>query len=506
MNRQRVAAEVLSSPSVQPGFVGLGSQSLECAQLSALNFENPQVGILLKNARRRTGMTQRQLSDLSAVSVRTIRDLELERTKNPRIQTLRLLADALQLSKVRRAELEVAATSATAEPLIDRLPLPSVPLGPIVGRVREVGALAALAESSGHRLVKVVGVPGVGKTRLIHEVAANLHRSGRLPAICLDASDSSPTDRTGTDRTGIVISHVAAILGCAATVDDLAAVIRNSDLLLAVDGRVLGPDDEAAIRVLLRQCPGLRVLYETSEAVPTSPDPVFSVVPLSVLDWSLGPGQSIPRVVEAGPAVEFLRLRCPQLAAGQTNDAELDAALAGICWYLDGIPAALAAVGAWLEIYDPTQLRAIAATEPIMLTSILSGVPVNSEDSLIGWLRHTVASLPGPTAVALRRLAGAGSWTADQALELIGGPADGAYQAIHALLALGLVRRIEAGDRGCAQFVVLNLVRHMLTVGADATEGSRGLSDALESRTDPDQPRWNDRGYAQQMSDLSGGR
>lgn len=149
MNRQRVAAEVLSSPSVQPGFVGLGSQSLECAQLSALNFENPQVGILLKNARRRTGMTQRQLSDLSAVSVRTIRDLELERTKNPRIQTLRLLADALQLSKVRRAELEVAATSATAEPLIDRLPLPSVPLGPIVGRVREVGALAALAESWG---------------------------------------------------------------------------------------------------------------------------------------------------------------------------------------------------------------------------------------------------------------------------------------------------------------------------------------------------------------------
>ena len=158
--------------------------------MSALNFENPQVGLLLKNARRRTGMTQRQLSDLSAVSVRTIRDLELERTKNPRVQTLRLLADALQLSKVRRAELEVAARSATGESLIDRLPLSPVPLGPIVGRVREVEALAALAGSSGHRLVKVVGVPGVGKTRLIHEVAANLHRSGRLPAICLDASGS----------------------------------------------------------------------------------------------------------------------------------------------------------------------------------------------------------------------------------------------------------------------------------------------------------------------------
>jgi hypothetical protein len=247
-------------------------------------------------------------------------------------------------------------------------------------------------------------------------------------------------------------------------------------------------------------------LYETSEAVPTSPDPVFSVVPLSVLDWSLGPGQTLPRVAEASPAVEFLRLRCPQFAAGQSNDAELNAALAGICWYLDGIPAALAAVGAWLEIYDPAQLRTIAATAPIMLTSILSGVPVNSEDSLIGWLRHTVASLPGPTGVALQRLAGARSWTVDQALELIGGSADGAYQAIHALLALGLVRRIEAADRACAQFVVLNLVRHILTISAGSTEGPRGLADALESRTDPDQPRLNDQGYAKQLSDFSGGR
>ncbi|MFF6985411.1 hypothetical protein [Streptomyces sp. NPDC010273] len=49
---------------------------------------SPTLGAVLKAARRRIGVTQSQLADLSTVSVRTIRDLELDLTHNPAIHLL----------------------------------------------------------------------------------------------------------------------------------------------------------------------------------------------------------------------------------------------------------------------------------------------------------------------------------------------------------------------------------------------------------------------------------
>lgn len=73
-----------------------------------------QFGSLLRLHRTREGMTQKQLADFSAMSVRAIRDLEHGRAERPRRDTVRLLAEALRLDDRHRDVFERAARPAAA--------------------------------------------------------------------------------------------------------------------------------------------------------------------------------------------------------------------------------------------------------------------------------------------------------------------------------------------------------------------------------------------------------
>ncbi|WP_394437538.1 helix-turn-helix domain-containing protein [Streptomyces sp. SGAir0957] len=66
-------------------------------------------GSLLQSYRAEEGLTQKELADLSATSVRAIRDLEHGRAERPRRDTVRLLADALRLDGQRRHTFEYVA-------------------------------------------------------------------------------------------------------------------------------------------------------------------------------------------------------------------------------------------------------------------------------------------------------------------------------------------------------------------------------------------------------------
>ena len=56
------------------------------------------IGALLRASRRRALLSQEQLAARAELSERTVRNLEAGRVRTPRIDTVRLLADALQLS------------------------------------------------------------------------------------------------------------------------------------------------------------------------------------------------------------------------------------------------------------------------------------------------------------------------------------------------------------------------------------------------------------------------
>jgi transcriptional regulator with XRE-family HTH domain len=68
-----------------------------------------QFGPLLRQLRARAGMTQEGLAERSELGVRTIRGLETGERADPRVGTVRRLADALELADTERVELFAAA-------------------------------------------------------------------------------------------------------------------------------------------------------------------------------------------------------------------------------------------------------------------------------------------------------------------------------------------------------------------------------------------------------------
>ncbi|MEU2868115.1 helix-turn-helix domain-containing protein [Streptomyces olivoreticuli] len=75
-----------------------------------------EFGLLVRQWRRRAGMTQEQLAEKSTVGVRTIRRMETGTDKNFRLDTVRLLADALNLTADERRDLMSAAGAVPALP------------------------------------------------------------------------------------------------------------------------------------------------------------------------------------------------------------------------------------------------------------------------------------------------------------------------------------------------------------------------------------------------------
>ncbi|WP_026257635.1 helix-turn-helix domain-containing protein [Actinopolymorpha alba] len=82
-------------------------------------------GALLRKWRQRAGLSQEALAERAVLGVRTIRGLETGERGDPRVGTLRVLADALQLNRTERAELFGAAgrtEPSPAEGMAQRVP------------------------------------------------------------------------------------------------------------------------------------------------------------------------------------------------------------------------------------------------------------------------------------------------------------------------------------------------------------------------------------------------
>jgi len=137
-------------------------------------------GPLLRRLRRQALLTQEHLAELAGVATRTVRELERGRTGRPHADTVRLLADALQLRGDARARFESSAGGSAAPATLDQ-PQPLSQLPPEVpdftGRHREVADLMAhlgAGPAAGMPVAVVSGRAGVGKTALAVHVAHRL--------------------------------------------------------------------------------------------------------------------------------------------------------------------------------------------------------------------------------------------------------------------------------------------------------------------------------------------
>lgn len=278
------------------------------------------LGALLRSARRGAGLTQEQLAGLSTVSVRAIRDLEQGRVQHPRKDTIRLLADTMRLSGTRRATLELAVESASVGSTLGELhgtelAPPPAPLRPLTGRGAELRALTALLGAEHERLLTVVGLPGVGKSRLAQEAALRFHTQAQAPVLWV------PMDRTAQEPPAMPrrprsapAGWVRSLLGQGGNsggLDELAAVVRDKPTLLVLDGCDAAPGGRGAERRggdlrgsdgwggdgwgpgllgLLRSCERLKVLITSRRPAPALDGRLLPLAPLPLPAWPLHPG------------------------------------------------------------------------------------------------------------------------------------------------------------------------------------------------------------------------
>jgi len=136
-------------------------------------------GDLLRRYRLAAGLTQEALAERASLSVRAISDLERGLRNAPRRETVRLLTDTLALDTAAGERLQTAARRPRRQPVPREPSAPTPETGAgrqfrLVGRTHEIGALRTKlqdARTGRGCLVLLSGEGGIGKTRLLEELA-----------------------------------------------------------------------------------------------------------------------------------------------------------------------------------------------------------------------------------------------------------------------------------------------------------------------------------------------
>ncbi|MFE6182995.1 transcriptional regulator [Streptomyces sp. NPDC056465] len=315
------------------------------------------------------------------------------------------------------------------------------------------------------RLVSLVGLAGVGKTRLALAVADRIHAGGAVPTIWIPGhggpsgvdSDAGGAETWLGQSRAMLTSWVADRLSGAGSVDDLAELIGDRRTLLVIDAYESSHVLRDPLMQLLDRCTALQVLMTTRVPPPLRDVRTVPVSPLSSVTRD-GAG------TEGGtpPAVSLLlaRLRCSRPTLEHTGATAEAASL--ICRALDGIPLALNLAAAWFPVYSPQQLVPMAEEAPLDLVEPVFGGEGDVDGGLRASVQQSISGLRPSESRLLRALAlRGGALPFDRLVEEFGGSFAETAQAVHVLLLRGLVRQECTSDGGAA-VAVLNLVRSIL--------------------------------------------
>jgi predicted ATPase/DNA-binding SARP family transcriptional activator len=251
-----------------------------------------------------------------------------------------------QQQTVDRAEVGSRAVSGAIQ-LTPQLPLQ---LTSFVGRERDIGAVRQLLD--GARLLTLTGAGGSGKTRLALEIAAREASAYTDGVAWVELAPVCDAD--------IVPEAVAAAMlirehSGRPALEALTAALREKSLLLLLDNCEHLVDACAPLaEKLLRECPRLRLLVTSREALGVPGEIAWMVPPLSLPPH----GSLAPAEVARSEAGQLFVERAHDVVPGFTLSDSNAAAVAQICWRLDGLPLAIELAAARLRALSAAQVAA----------------------------------------------------------------------------------------------------------------------------------------------------
>jgi predicted ATPase/class 3 adenylate cyclase len=309
-----------------------------------------------------------------------------------------------------------------------------IQLSSFVGRQTE---LASLAEQLvDHRLVTLIGPPGIGKSRLALQAAA---------------------DRLGEFEDGAFLVELATVGDIEAMIGAIAAGVQaqphprapmlatlcqhlaDRRLLLILDNvEHLLPDGADVVAELLTRAPEVRVLATSRAPIRLRGEHEFLVPPLGAgrMDHS---DPALPDAVAL--FVERARSIRPELVI----DATTGPAIVDICSRLDGLPLAIELAAARMRMFNLESLRERLTNRLALLAGGARDLPERQRTlrSAIAWSEELLA--PAERAVFARLGVFVGGFSLDAAEAIATGDESGSnlLEALDHLVEQSLVRRVD---------------------------------------------------------------
>jgi predicted ATPase/class 3 adenylate cyclase len=288
-------------------------------------------------------------------------------------------------------------------------------LTPFIGRESELVEIGDMLRDPSIRLLTLVGVGGMGKTRL------SLHAASELVEEFPDGVWLVEFAKLRDPE--LVPQHTAAVLGVSAQEaeegrdvgDVLTSYLRDKKLLMLLDNcEHLIEACAGLAKNLLRECPEVQLIATSRENLGIPGEKSFVVPSMDV-----PPETSIPQEIETYEATRFFVDRAVAALPIFQPTSDNSASIANICRRLDGIPLAIELAAARLKILAPEQIEDLLQDRFRLLT----GGPrtaLERHQTLRATMDWSYDLLTEPEQSLLTRLSVfAGGWTLEDAEGLI---------------------------------------------------------------------------------------
>ena len=324
-----------------------------------------------------------------------------------------------------RALYEWITQSSDIRSLAARITNLPIPISSFVGRSRELAEIKQIISNA--RLVTLTGVGGSGKTRLAIRVATELLDSFHNGVWWVDFSSLSSA--------ALVPQSVARCFGVIespdqALIESIIAAVQEKEMLLVLDNcEHLVEACAQLVNRLLTQCPHLKILTTSREALRVDGEVVFNVPTLLV------PNIDRISIAELLLDYESVKLFVSRARAVQNNFIVADRTavfIAQICARLDGIPLAIELAAARVRTMSVQQIAA-NLDDAFQLLSGGSRAALPRQQTLRALIDWSYDLLSGEEQEVLRCLSVfAGGWT------------------------------LEAGEAVCNNSTMLGLLSHLV--------------------------------------------